>query len=210
MADVELYVKASETGKLKFWTMVAYETTKLRAEQGLFDDDICKAAYEQLKILREGSTGIFWGMISIRPRETATFEELEAVVLRIVKKKWLNNNCFWVFEQKGACNDTRGRGVHTHIFFKLVGLKHGSKQKNKSQCLNEILDTVHRSKLDVADNCVDITVGSKKDLGKAVNYLLGSKSSDEKKEVQKHDVIWRESLGLEPHYGNVELFTEEI
>ncbi len=206
--EVDLLCKAKETGKLKFWTMVSYEIEKLRSEQGMFDSELEQTMYSELLNLREKTTGIFWGLITIRPRETVLIEELEQLTNKIVNKKWLKDNCMWVYEQKGADESSRGRGIHTHILFKLHGLKQGKKQKSKAQCLNEILDTIHRSNLDIADNCVDVSTGSKRDLGQVVNYLVGKKKNATKQVVQEQDVIWRESIGFPSYFGCLELFTE--
>lgn len=206
--EVDLLLKAKETGKLKFWTMVVYEIEKLKCEQGNFNNELEKATYEELKSLREKNTSNYWGLITIRPRETVTIEQLENITNKIVNKKWLKDNCFWVYEQKGIDEASRGRGIHTHILYKLHGLKQGQKQKSKCQCINEILDTIHRSNLDIADNCVDISTGSRKDLNNVMNYLLGKKKDKDKQLVQQQDVIWRESIGFPAYLGNKEVFNE--
>lgn len=202
--EVDLIVKAKETGRLKFWTMVFYEINKLEAEQGLEADAYLAGRYQYLQSLRGNSTGIYYGLMTIRGKGDEDLADLISLVERIVKKKWLKDNCMWVYEQKGECDEDAGRGAHCHILFKLHGIKHGSKQKSKVQCINEIVEMT--KKLDwIEEQGVDLRTMPKKDYEKVKGYITGAKASEEKHEAQKIDILWREKQGLLPRYGVTEL-----
>lgn len=202
MDNTEIKLKAKETGRLKFLTMMEYEISKLKCEQGVEEDKYVQERFNYLRRLREDADGAYWGLISIRPREGAELADFVKLVERIVTKVWLKDNCFWVYEQKGEDPSELGKGLHTHIMFKLAGTKHGKKQRGKMACLKELLDTCKRSNVDIEDCGVHIRVGPKRDSEQASNYLTGQKADGKKALAQEMDTLWREMYELEDVYGN--------
>lgn len=141
-------------------------------------------------------------MITIRPKDGLTYDEFEAYMQKIINKKWLNDNYLMVFEQKGASEVDMGEGMHSHVLFKLNGIKHGKKQKSFKQCLNEVLGTVKTFNDELfTEQSVDLVTCKQEDGAKMQNYLLGRKSSEEKQKVQEIDKLWREKLHIEEWYG---------
>lgn len=199
---MDLKEQAKATGRLKYWTMVYYEITKLEAEAGDEQDKELQAAYEKLIELRSKKDRSYWGMISIRPKDGMTIDEFEEYMKKILNKKWLNDNYLMVYEQKGASEEEMGKGMHSHILFKLNGVKHGRKQKSFKQCLNEVLGTVKTFNNELfTEQSVDLVTCKQNDGEKMQNYLLGEKSSEEKQEIQKIDKLWREKLNIMRYYG---------
>lgn len=184
--------------------MVFYEITKLEAERGEESDPHLQAAVDKLKELRENTTSAYYVLVTIRPKEDETMENLMKCTNKIVNKKWMKDNCLWVYEQKGTSEDEAGIGKHVHIIYKHEGLKQAGKKKSWKKCLEEVTDTCRRM-IEIEDNCIDFKPAPKKDREKIFNYLLGSKASEEKEPAQKIDIFWREKLGLKSHYGDVDL-----
>lgn len=198
--EMELVTKAKYTGRLKYITMMYYEICKLECEQGVEDPRV-QAIYERLMVLREGGSKAYWCLVTLRPREEETLGNFMLVMEKIINKKWLKGKAMWVYEQKGTNVDELGAGKHCHILFKLMGVKHGAKQKSKLQCLKEVTDTCHSFKLKIADNCIDIKTGPKADLESVNNYLTGDKADADKHAAQEMDKVWREQKGLKDRYG---------
>lgn len=204
LKEYELRSKAKYTGRLKFITMMYYEICKLECEQGIEDPEV-QGIYDKLVGLREGSGKAYWCLITLRPRDEESLSHFILVINKIVEKKWLKDKCLWVYEQKGRTNELLGTGKHVHILFKLMGVKHGSKQKSKLQCLKEVTDTCHSFKLNIEDNCIDIKTGPKVDLHSANNYLTGDKADAGKHAAQEMDKVFREKNGLKERYGLTEV-----
>lgn len=199
---MDLREQAKATGRLKYWTMVYYEITKLEAEAGEEPCRELQAAYDRLQELRARKDRSFWGMITIRPKDGLDMDEFFGYIHKILNKKWLNDNYLMVMEQKGASVMEMGKGMHSHILFKLNGVKHGRKQKSFKQCLNEVLGTVKTFNNELfTEQSVDLVTCKQNDGEKMQNYLLGEKSSEEKQEIQKIDKLWREKLNIMRYYG---------
>ena len=201
--DLELYHKAEHAGKLKYWTAVFYEIEKLEAEDGKTSNQFLLKKQLYLEKLRAKTSNAYYAMLSIRPKEDQKFEDFEPFINRVVKKCWLKDNCFWVYEQKGETEADMGKGLHCHILFQLHGIKHGKKQKSKMQCLNEILDMIKNVEW-IEPQGIHIQVYKKEDGDKVHNYLLGEKSPEEKQKSQKIDVIYREKNNIKKYYGRLE------
>lgn len=200
LQEFELRQKAKYTGRLKFITMMYFEICKLECEQGIEEPEV-QAIYDKLTSLRESNSKAYWCLITLRPRDEESLSNFILVINKIVEKKWLKNQCMWVYEQKGRNLDELGKGKHCHILFKLMGVKHGSKQKSKLQCLKEVTDTCHAFKLNIEDNCINIKTGPKGDLSDANNYLTGDKADVEKHAAQSMDRVFREKNELKALYG---------
>ncbi len=204
MDDLDLYQKAQHAGQLKYWTQVFYEIEKLEAEDGKTSNQFLKEKQLYLEKLRAKTSNAYYAMLSIRPKIDQKFEDFEPFINRVVKKCWLKDNCLWVYEQKGENEADMGKGLHCHILYQLHGIKHGKKQKSKTQCLNEILEMIKN--LDwIEPQGIHIQVYKKEDGDKVHNYLLGEKSPQEKQKSQEFDVIYREKNNIEKSYGLNEL-----
>lgn len=193
-------MKAKETGMLKFMTMIEYEICKLECEQDSCRFTAMQERFNYLRELRANTNSNYWILITIRPKDE-TLVRLQEVTNRIVSKKWLKDKCLYVYEQKGETIEELGQGMHVHILAKLIGMKHGNKQKSKKQCLDEIISTCRTFKLNIEDNCIDAKVGPKRDVQQVIGYLTGVKASEEKHKAQKMDILWREKNGIISLYG---------
>lgn len=196
----DLYLQAKTTGRLKFWTMVEYQICQAEAEAGKEPCALLQERFNYLKELRDECNNSFWLLLTLRPKDE-TLERLTELTNKVVAKKWLQDKCFWVFEQKGETVETMGDGMHVHILTKLEGMVHGKRKKTKKQCLDEVIATCKAFNFNIEDNCIDAKVGPKRDLPKVVNYLTGEKSSDKKHKAQEIDVLWREKNGITSLYG---------
>jgi len=125
LQEHEEMLKMKKAGQLRFWTQIFYEIEKLEAESGKTKNSMLKEKYEYLKKLRAKSNPDFYAMLTIRPKIDLKFEEFEPFILRVTKKNWLKDNCFWVYEQKGENEADLGKGLHCHILFRLDGVKNG-------------------------------------------------------------------------------------
>lgn len=204
LQDHDEYEKAKNAGKLRFWTGVFYEIEKLEAESGKTNNQFLKEKYEYLKKLRAKTSNAHYAMISIRPQIDQKFDDFERFIHRVVKKCWLKDNCLWVFEQKGESEAEMGKGLHCHILFTLHGIKHGSKQKSKKQCLDELLTMIENEDW-ILPQGIHIQTYPQKDKEKVHNYLLGKKAPEEKEKSQEFDAIYREKNNIKKSYGLSEL-----
>lgn len=202
MDSLDVLVNAKKTGLLKFATMVEYEISKLLCEQGEHPEAILQRRYNYLQSLREKNSRAYWGLFSIRPAENNNLIAFLDTIHKITRKKWLKDNCCYVFEQKGESLDTQGEGMHAHILFVLHGVLHGKKQKSRKQCLDEVIDTMERSSIKIESQGVDLRTGSKEDLGQVYNYLVGDKADAKKHAAQEIDKVWREANEMQDLYGN--------
>lgn len=203
---------------MKFWTQVYYEIEKLSVEKGVFPDSqigtIQQRDFATLLSLRGEATRAYWAIITIRPKHGCEAAVLRQCTEKVVEKNYLKGKCAWVFEQKGKNESELGNGMHSHILFRLEGVKHSKRQKTKGQVAAEVYDTVnrimeHNISQDISDcsiepQCIDVTVGKKCDLKNAINYLTGTKASTEKHAAQKMDKIWRENEGFTSLYGTLD------
>ena len=211
MDNIELALKAKETGRLKFWTMVEYEITKLQAEAKEEPDKYLQGRFDKLVELRKRFDDAYWGLISIRPKDGLSIIEFQKQMNKLLKKKWFYKNYLIVYEQKSSKESEMGIGMHSHIMFKLNGIKHGKKQKSRIQCLNEIQDTIKTFKCDLyTEQSTDIRTAPNKDCEQIQNYLIGAKASEEKQKIQKIDTLWREKNSIENYYGKLFVDIEEV
>lgn len=196
MDNLSLMMKCKETGTMKFWTKVFYETTKLEAEAGVIDDPVLKRKYEYLMSLRENQCN--YVLLTIRPK-VITVPELLSLTAKVVKKKWLSG-CEYVYEQKGESDEDMGKGAHVHILCKQS--KQGDRNKTKCSMIKEVWDTCSRLGVDVLENCINVKLIPKKDLGQVQMYLKGEKKDDKKSLACEYDVRWRAKHGLNAIYRN--------
>lgn len=205
MNEIELISKAKETGRLKYWTMVYYEITKLEAQAGQEKCKLLQDAHNKLKELRENATNAYWGFMSLRPKDGLTIDEFMAQCEQLCSKLWLKNNHLLVYEQKGKNEEEMGKGMHAHILFKMLGVMHGKDQKSKNQVLNEFHKTIKTFKRPDCwfEQSVDLDLRGRKEGRNSQKYLIGKKASAEKQEIQKIDKIWRAKYNIEPYYGKV-------
>lgn len=195
--EYDLKVKCERTGRMKFWTMVAYKTEKLRADAGLFRNADEKRAYLELQELE--AKALNYLLITIRPKEIEV-ADLLCLAETVCKKKWLKG-CLWVLEQKGVKDVDVGLGSHIHILCRQTVAS--GRNKTVGSMIKEIMGTCTSLKVEIMENCIDIKIIPKKDLGQAKNYLLGQKKDLKKREAQRVDKVWRVKNDLKDSYGEL-------
>ncbi len=197
MDNLSLLLKCKETGTMKFWTKVFYETVKLEAESGVIDDPLLKSRYEYLLALRENCCS--YVLLTIRPKEI-TVSELEALTSKVVKKKWLDG-CEWVYEQKGETVADMGKGAHVHVLCKQG--EQGGRKKTKCSMVKEVWDTCQRLGVNILENCINVKLIPKKDLEVVRDYMKGEKKDLKKGLACEFDKKWRALHSFKPIYRNV-------
>ena len=90
--DLDAYLKAKATGRMKCRTMMHYEIMKLELEQGIGNVHDLRD-YQRLITLRANkdanTSNAFWCIMSIRPKEEETLANLISFIERVVKKEWI-------------------------------------------------------------------------------------------------------------------------
>lgn len=156
-----------------------YEGTKLQE------------VYDQVTSLRKQEAENKYYFITICPYDDIELSKLVKVMDKIVKKRWFTSYVY-VYEQRQSEQGKPYHGIHTHIIVDKGSIK-------KSEAIREVYNT-----------CKDI-VGSKQsvdvkileteyDLSTRLNYILGTKSTQEKQEKQNIDKIFREENNLQDFY----------
>jgi hypothetical protein len=169
----------------QYYTNLVYE--------GKFDEIIPK-----IKEIREAldtsddAKASEWQLITINPKDTIPFCQIEDTIIRIVNKKWITQYIY-TFEQRSVENEPV-KGIHIHLMLKRNGkVPSAVKKEIKNTCVR-ICDINNPHILNFKNLRED------KDVLQAYNYLTGFKADPEKHPKQYKDVQWREEMGISPFY----------
>ncbi len=105
----------------------------------------------------------------------------------------------WVFEQRAVSADLAGTGLHCHMLVErnlnYKPCKFKDYTRNAFKCL-----FTHNNHL--SNSLLNIRPCSKDFLKDKMEYLMGEKTGEGKKEKQDIDIIWREKNNIKPFYGH--------
>lgn len=180
----------SDALKLKYRKLCG-EIIEKQLKDRQYEGTKLQEVYDQVTSLRKQEAENKYYFITICPYDDIELSKLVKVMDKMVKKRWFTSYVY-VYEQRQSEQGKPYHGIHTHIIVDKGSVK-------KSEVIREVYNT-----------CKDI-VGSKQsvdvkiletdyDLSVRLNYILGTKSTQEKQEKQSIDKIFREENNLQEFY----------
>lgn len=133
-----------------------------------------------------------WTLITINPYLHVTMKELEAVVLKVVSKKWITTYCY-TYEQRAETSEDY-KGFHCHLLIY-------RKDKSNSTLIREIRNTC-KNICDTSNTHIlnFRNLKTDDDVRKAYNYITGEKADENKHIKQMIDKEFRIHYKLKPFY----------
>lgn len=114
------------------------------------------------------------------------------------RKVWISRY-IWTLEQRGNDEDSMGMGIHGNIVIEV------GRYKRPCEAKREMYNTFKHC----VGNQMHVCMRRSHDPTNFLKYTLGEKE-ESKMELVEWDRIWRDSLGIEDYYGDIEFVNEYI
>jgi hypothetical protein len=168
------------------------EVVKKHLSQGLYKGTELQDVYDEARSLRKTKSQDQYYFITICPYEDLELEKVIKVMENIIKKKWFTKYIY-VYEQRQDQDDKPFFGIHIHMIVHRETIA-------KSDVIREIYNTCKN--IVSSQQSIDVKLlNSQHDLDVRLNYILGQKSTPEKRAKQEIDKIFREQNGLQKFYS---------
>lgn len=148
---------------------------------------------KELKIKRDdGNSDLVF--MTISPPQTLPLQQFRKVIDKIFSKRWLVDYIY-VYEQRSKDPESI-YGWHIHSLFYRNGKKYSEVLREVKSSIKSIID------LEVCYSALDIKMIKETDhnVKQLLNYILGDKNDNDKKEKQAIDKIAREKNSLLSYY----------
>lgn len=141
----------------------------------------------------------YWICVSPDEKNQDAYELLEKN-LKLACKKGTQEIIFNM-EQRGTTEETRGRGIHSHILMKYSD-KEGNRIENKH--VKYMLKNVYGKLGDIKnEHFIFFKPVTKEQYEKKLQYVKGIKKEKSKMYAVAQDKIWRETLGIQEMYSSI-------
>ena len=150
---------------------------------------ISKAYAELTKLQTITTNHIF---LTINSPPDIDFLNFQKHINKLINKKWISKYLF--YEQRGETHEEQGRGFHAHILIEHTPKKPCEIKRELANTLKDIMDVENYHILNIKR--IDSAEAKRK-----VSYIIGTKKDTEKHVKQKYDIIWRQTMNLDPYYN---------
>lgn len=180
----DLYTKAVKKVMSKYYEQYVAD----QVESGAPSDPITSELISAIMSKKKACTSSHC-FVTINPVSLISFSEFQRAVEKAMSKKWITDYLY-AYEQRSDSLDSV-HGYHVHILFK-------RNDKAPSQIRNEFNNTFKH--IVGHTRSIDIQFDSSKMYKNRISYILGNKKDKEKLVKTNVDVLWRQSIGLQPYY----------
>lgn len=148
-------------------------------------------AYDVVVSCRKQEAQNKYYFITICPYDDIEISSLVKVMDKIIKKRWFTSYVY-VYEQRQSEEDKPYHGIHTHIIVEKGTVK-------KSEVIREVYNT--SKDIVGSKQSIDVKIlETDNDLKTRINYIIGQKSTLEKQQKQKIDILFRQKNNLQNYY----------
>ena len=169
------------------------EVVKKHLSQGLYKGTELQDVYDEAISLRKTKSQDQYYFITICPHQDIEIKQLQKCMEKVLKKKWITKYIY-VYEQRQHENDQPFFGIHTHMIVQR------NDHKKKCEVIREIFSSCES--ICGSKQSIDVKlINTPYDLDVNINYILGQKSTPEKRAKQEIDKIFREQNGLQKFYS---------
>lgn len=175
----------------KMFTKYQSEIIKKELKDNKYAGTMLQEVYDKAMTLRKSENFEQYYFITICPYEDIDFDKFKKVVDKVLTKKWMNKYIY-VYEQRQHENDKPFYGIHTHIIVHREMIA-------KSDVIREIFNTCKN--VCGSKQSIDVKlITTQNDLDIRLNYILGQKSTEEKRKKQIIDIDFRNHYKLDKFY----------
>lgn len=180
----------SEVIKMQYKKYYSEIIGKKLARQEFAGTPLQEVYNEAMSLRRSDQEGQFY-FITICPYPDTNIKDFIKVMDKVLKKKWIENYVY-VYEQRQDDPDGIFYGIHTHMIVQRNGIA-------KSDVIREVYNTCKN--IVGSKQSIDVKlIKTQHDLDVNINYILGQKSTEEKRKKQIVDKIFREKNSLQSYY----------
>lgn len=149
---------------------------------------------KQELISKEHNNG--YCFITINPPDSVSLKDFKAAVEKLVVRN-IYSHSIYAYEQRGTSSQDMGRGRHCHILCKRNLMYKPSKVAELTKnTFKKIVDIKNPALLNIQHIGEDFAKDKQ-------DYIVGEKTGDGKDQKQLLDIPWRQSVDLEPYYGEL-------
>jgi len=175
----------------KIFTKYQSEIIKNELKAGKYAGTMLQEVYDNAMQLRRSEMKDQYWFITICPYEDIEFQEFQKVVDKVLTKKWMKRYIY-VYEQRQSEIGKSFYGFHTHIIVQRDGIA-------KSDVIREVFNTCKN--ICGSKQSIDVKLlTTQHDLEVRLNYILGQKAPEDKRQKQTIDVDFRKAYNLQKYY----------
>lgn len=187
-----LYLDTKEDVLRRKFQKLLSESLDIDLKEGKCTDKYLQQVYDDLQTKKQQRYAPQYFFITICPYEDVDIESLKKVVEKCVKKKWMTSYIY-VYEQRQTEIGLPYFGIHSHMIVKRGTIA-------KSDVIREIYNT--SKSICGSKQSIDVKLlKNDEDLKVRLNYILGEKSTKEKRQRQEIDKIFRQNNNLLSYYS---------
>ncbi len=153
------------------------------------------------KTAKEHNNSHLW--ITINPQPEIKLCDFIKKIKKLVERK-IFTNYLYVLEQRGKTEEEQGKGFHAHI---LAKRNLNYKPFKTHECIRNTCKTLVKNHKD--NRTINIQNIGEEFAEDKKEYILGTKTGEEKDIKQQIDIIWRKNNNLNKYYNDGKTTNEE-